>query len=371
MRAHRLIDPAALALLRLRPRRRVASGVLLVSVGGLGDTVLFSLVLPRLMELARPGEQVTVLLRGDAARMSFLFPPQVQVRKVDFGRLRNISYRLEVARQLYDAHYRLVVHTDFLRHPDLDEFLVAAAHAPDSAAMEPRPWGKYDRRLAANRCLYRRLFESGEVHADKVMRLARFADFLTGRRQTAPVVLLPPEARPPAEALPAPTVLFQPFSAVKQKQSPPELWALIARALPQGWQVRLAGHPSDLDKNPEFRALLDLPNVTFEGAPFAALAGIIQGCRLVVSVDTACMHLAVVLGAPTLCLASAAYVGEIVPYAPEITPANAHFLVQPMACQGCLGACRHPPENGMYPCVAALDPDTVLAHVADIIARGV
>ncbi|MGE5516402.1 MAG: glycosyltransferase family 9 protein [Bacteroidota bacterium] len=370
MRLHRLLDPLMLRRLRLRRRPGAPAGVLFISAGGLGDTVLFSLVLPRLMELARPGERVTVLLRGDGARMSFLFPPEVAVRKVDFGRLRDLDYRAEMAAEVYDAHYRLVVHTDFLRHPDLDEFLVAAAHAPETAAMEPRPWPKHDRRLTAHRRLYTRLFASGPAHGDKVLRWAAFADFLTGRHQAAPVVLLPPEARPPADVLAAPTVLFQPFSAVTLKQSPPEVWAAIVRALPTGWRVKLAGHPSDLDKNPEFRSLLELPGVEFEGAPFVQLAGIIQGCRLVVSVDTACMHLAVALGAPTLCLASAAYVGEIVPYAPEITPANAHFLWQPMECQGCLGACKFPPERGMYPCVAALDLDAVLSGVADIIARG-
>lgn len=370
MRAHRLIDPVLAGVLRMRPRPRRAAGVLLISAGGLGDTVLFSLVLPRLMELAHPDEPVTVLLRGDGARMSFLFPPQVRVLKVDFNRLRQPGYRLRVAADLHDAHYRLVIHTDYLRHPDLDEFLVACCRADDTAAMEPRPWPKYQGRLDANRRLYRRLFPSGPAHADKVLRWARFADFLTGRTQAAPMVLLPPSARPPAQSLAAPTVLFQPFSAVKEKQSPPALWARIARSLPQDWRVKLAGHPSDLDKNPDYRPLLDLPNVEFEGAPFAALAGLIQGCRLVVSVDTACMHLAVVLGAPTLCLASSAYVGEIVPYAAEITPPNAHILRHDMDCRGCLGDCRLPPEHGMYPCVAALDPDAVVARVADIIAQG-
>lgn len=371
MRAHRLIDPAFVRLLPLRRRPGPAAGVLLVSAGGLGDTVLFSLVLPRLMELARPGETVTVLLRADGARMSFLFPPEVQVRKIDFGRLRDLQSRYQVGREIYDAHYRLVVHTDFLRHPDLDEFLVACAHAPETAAMTPRPWAKHQRRLETHSRQYHRLFEAGPLHCDKVVRWSRFADFLTGRTEPPPLVLLPPEARPPAQELPAPTVLFQPFSAVKQKQSPPELWAAVARALPDDWQVRLAGHPSDLDKNPEFRALLELPNVVFEGSPFVDLAGIIQGCRLVVSVDTACMHLAVVLGAPTLCLASAAYVGDVVPYAAEITPANVHFLYEPCEFQGCCSACRLPAERGMYPCVAALDLDKVLASVATIIARGV
>lgn len=371
MRLHRLLDPVILPLLALRRRTEPARGVLLINVGGLGDTVMFSLVLPRFAELAQAGEAVTVLLRADGAKTAFLFPPQVRVRTVDFSRLRQLAYRYGMARELHDAHYRLVVDTEFQRHPDLDEMLVAAAHAPDTAAMEPRPSKKHGARLKANRRLYARLFESGAVHADKILRWARFADFLTGRTSPPPLVLLPRQDRPEAWPQAFPTVLFQPFSAVRLKQSPPELWEIIANSLPQGWRVKLAGHPSDLDKNPEFRRLLDLPQVEFEGAPFDRLAAIIQGCRLVISVDTACMHLAVALGAPTLCLASAAHVGQIVPYAPEITPANAHFLYQPMDCQGCAGDCILPPERGMYPCVAALESDAVLAAVADMTARGI
>lgn len=370
MRPHHLLDTWLRWRRRLIRRPSPASGVLLVSMGGLGDTVLLSVVLSRFLTLARPGEDVTVLLRHDAARMAFLFPPQVRVRKVDLGRLRHWDYRRQVLEEIFRAHYRLVVHTDYLRHPDLDEALVEAAAAPETAAMEPRPSVRHRRRLAANRALYTRLFDSGPPHTDKVLRLAAFADFLTGLTLPPPLVALAAAHLPEPVEQPGPTVVLQPFSAVKLKQSPPELWELIIGALPPHWRVLLAGHPSDLDRNPEFRRLLDLPNVRFEGAPFAQLAGIIRGARAVVSVDTACMHLAVVMGAPTLCLASAAYVGEIVPYAAAISPANLHVLYTPMACQGCLGACRFPPEDGMYPCVAALDPDTVLAAVRDLAARG-
>ena len=74
------------------------------------------------------------------------------------------------------------------------------------------------------------------------------------------------------------------------------------------------------------------------------------------------------MGAPTLCLASAAYVDEIVPYAPEITPPNAHFLYTPMDCQSCLGNCIHPPEDGMYPCVAQLEADVVVQKMQELLA---
>ena len=124
----------------------------------------------------------------------------------------------------------------------------------------------------------------------------------------------------------------------------------------------------DLDANGEFKALLDLPGVTFDDRVFEDLVPMLRGARLVVSVDTALMHLAVAVGAPTLCLASAAYVGEIVPYDPAITPPNARFVHHPMPCEGCLGVCVLPAENGMFPCVARLDEEQILAAARSMMA---
>jgi len=93
----------------------------------------------------------------------------------------------------------------------------------------------------------------------------------------------------------------------------------------------------------------------------------LRAANLVVSVDTACMHLAVAVGAPTLCLASAAYVGEIVPYDSALTPPNVQFVYKNMDCEGCLGNCHLPPENGMYPCVAQLLETTVLNRVREML----
>ena len=347
-----------------------ALGVLLISSGGLGDTVLFAHVAGRFLRLAKKDEPVTVLLRADAMKMAFLLPGGVRVLGVDFDRLRkDLGYRRRVTDDIFEAHYRLVVHTDYLRHPDLDEALAAAAQAPEAVAMEPRPWPKYDARLLQNRRLYRRLYDSGDPRLDKVVRWSRFADWLSGVEESPPpVALLPREGLPPAEVADDPVVVMQPFSAVRQKQSPPALYRRLSESLPSATRVVITGTRSDLDANGEFKALLDLPGVTFDDRGFEDLVPMLRGARLVVSVDTALMHLAVAVGAPTLCLASAAYVGEIVPYDPAITPPNARFVHHSMPCEGCLGDCILAAENGMFPCVARLDEDQILAAAGSMMA---
>lgn len=365
-KAFHLLD-RYLALKRsVSQRPGTASGVLLLSCGGLGDTVLFAMVLPRLVKLAKAGEKVTVLLRHNAAKMAFLFPSEVEVLAMNFDRLKDLSYRRDVCEDLFAANYRLVVATDYLRHPNLDEVLVEACQAPETAAMEPRPWPKYARALARNRRLYARLFDSGDVRVDKVVRWNRFADWLTGTKEPPPPVRLPEAVLPPLARADQPTVMIQPFSAVKLKQSPVALYEAIIDALPDGYRVTLLGAPGDLERNPDYEALLERPNVDFDTSTFAEIVPLLRAADLVISVDTALMHLAVAVGANTLCLASAAYVGEIVPYAAEITPDNAAFLYHPMPCEGCLGACVHPAEDGMYPCIARLERNRVLRTVLDL-----
>jgi len=353
---------------RQQPRSGKAKGVLLISSGGLGDTVLFAHVIERFLGCAEKDEPVTVLLRSDAMKMAFLLPQGVQVIGVDFYRLRkDLGYRREITDSFFSAHYRLVVHTDYLRHPDLDEALVAAAMAAEAVAMKPRPWRKYDARLNQNRRLYGRLYDSGAPNMDKVLRWSRFADWLLDMERTPPIAALDPAQLPPA-AQEGPEVVIQPFSAVKAKQSPPALYRRIIDALPEGTRVAITGTQRDLEDNPEFKSLLDLAGVEFDASSFAELVPILLSAKLVISVDTALMHLAVAVGAPTLCLASAAYVGEIVPYDPAITPENAHFLYTSMSCEGCLGDCIHPFQNGMFPCVAKLDKNQAVKKAREIMS---
>jgi ADP-heptose:LPS heptosyltransferase len=354
---------------RWAPRPGPARGILIVAAGGLGDAVLFAHVFPRFRVLAPADEPVTLVMRQDAAKMGFLFEGQAEVRAVDFRRLRrDWLYRRAMLREMRALNVRLALSADYLRHPWLDEALLLAADAPETAAMIARPWPKYQNALDRNRARCARVFESGPPRRDKIVRWTGFANWLSGRDDPPPVARLADGRLPPPARGAAPLVILQPFSAVAQKQVPPELWRRVIAALPDDAEVRVTGAPGDFERHPEYRALLAPPRVRFDTSTFAELMPALRAARLVVSVDTALMHLAIAAGAPTLGLASAAYVGEIVPYDPAVIPKNVRFLYATMPCEGCLGDCPFPPERGMYPCVAKLDPATIAREAARLYA---
>jgi len=333
-----------------------ASGLLLIAAGGLGDVIMLRYVLERFVKLAGPGENVVLLVNKGAVKMAFLMPGNVEILAVDFEKFRkNSRYRYQLMKDICLRHFREVISLDFLRHPLLDEAIMLAAKAEQTRAMKARPWDKYQKLLDKNEKAFDRVYLSGPVHSDKILRLAGFADALSGEKQPLPVLKLPESALKPALSKTGPLYIFQPFSAVKAKQVGVEIYQRLLNLLPEDADILITGAPDDPEKNPEFKVLLDHAGVRFEDALFEDLVAYLRAADLVVSVDTAVMHLSAGVGAPTLCLASAAYVGEIVPYSEKISPDNLTVLYHPMPdCQGCLGNCILPEENGRYPCVNRL-----------------
>ncbi len=353
---------------RRHPRSSAPNGILFISSGGLGDTILLAHVMDRFLSLAKEGEPVTLLLRRDGAKTAFLMPDRVTPQVIDYNRLRKDgAYRRDTASDLYDANYRLAVTLDYLRHPHLDEFLIGAAEAQETLGMIARPWAKYDSVLKKNRALFTQQFDSGPPLLDKVVRWARFADWATKTDRPPPLCRIPVERLPAAAAPETPYVMCQGFSAVKGKQVSPALFAKAFDALPPDWRVVMTGAPGEDDTNPEFAELLSRPNVSYDDDTFEGLVPKLRAAKLALSVDTAFMHLAIAVGTPTVGLASAAYVNEIVPYADEITPPNARFVYHDMPCRSCLGDCRLPPEDGRFPCIARLDGDEIAATVRGLL----
>ena len=147
---------------RRRIRQKAPEGLLLISSGWIGDTVLFSFVVENFSNLAKRNEPITFLCNQGSEKVSFLLPNNITILNVDFQRLRrDLTYRKSIMTNLFEANFRLVIHTDHVRHPDMDEALAKACQAREAIAMKPRYWSKYSRKLEANLKIYDRLFDSG------------------------------------------------------------------------------------------------------------------------------------------------------------------------------------------------------------------
>lgn len=352
-----------------RKARPKPHGLLLVRSGGLGDTVLFAPMMDAFRALAEPGETVSVLTPAASRKTAFALGDDIEIIAVDFLRFRSdLRYRRHIMAQLYGHGFRRVVSTDHLRHPIIDEAMIAACAAPIVEGLTARAWPKHQARLNANRKLFTRLVDSGPGPS-MPHRWAALSNALSGRADSPPLARLAPNILPAPENRPRPAAVLQPYSAVAEKQPAPDLWAALIDALGDGIDVVITGGPDDRARNPEYEPLFDKPNVTFDGRAFADIVPLLRTARCVVSADTALMHLAIACGAPTLGLASAAYVGDLVPYAPETTPDDVRFLHTPMVCEGCLGKCTQPLEAGRWACVARLDPDAAVTTMRALIAE--
>ena len=79
-----------------------ASGLLLVSSGGIGDTILLSTVLERFTRMALLGERVTLVLPAESGKVAFIFHKDVKLLLVDYRLFRRSwFYRRKISYQLY------------------------------------------------------------------------------------------------------------------------------------------------------------------------------------------------------------------------------------------------------------------------------
>lgn len=359
-----------LLALRARRRRGPRSGVLLVASGGLGDVILFSIVVDRFRRLAAADERIRVVVRRGNEAAQFLFPQDIDLIPVDYRRfVRDPLYRWRVGHDLGGIGCRVAVATDHLRLPTVDDVLVMATGAPETFALEPRAWPKHDALLAAHAGWYTRLVTPSSGMAHRAARWTELLNGLTGRDDPPPVVRFDSARLPPRHAMRGPTVVLHPVASQAERQHPVALFEAILDSLPAGHQALLSAGPGDLDRAPEYRRLLDRANVRIDESELWSKAAVLRGAKLVVSVDTSILHLAVGVGAPTVALASAAHVVDSVPYDARMMPGNVEFLYHDMPCRMCLGACVHPLEDGRFPCVARLERDRVLAAVAARLAR--
>jgi ADP-heptose:LPS heptosyltransferase len=183
-----------------------------------------------------------------------------------------------------------------------------------------------------------------------------------------PKVTFDPSLLPGPPCADKPEIILHPFSAIAEREVDPQVFIDIANAFADDYQIVMTAGPNDLARAPRHQALADHAGVVVDTSDLKSKAARLRGAALVVSVDTSIMHLAVGMGAPTICLASAAHIVDSVPYDSRMIPENVTFMVPEIDCAGCLGQCIHPLEGGRYRCLGQLTTDIVLSKAQEILA---
>jgi ADP-heptose:LPS heptosyltransferase len=262
---------------------------------------------------------------------------------------------------------RIAASTDHLRHPLIDDVIVRASHAPQKFALYPRQWPKYDALLVRNTNQYDTLVQVPDNMEHRLIRWWHLANKVCGETKPVPKVTLPKTALPTPALLKRDLFMIHPFSAIKERQYSVKTFQSILEVLPADCNIALSCGPEDIERNPEYKILLDDARTYADSSTLEEKASTLQAVRLVISIDSSVMHLATLCGAPTICLASSAHVVDSIPYDDRMIPDNVCFLYHDMECRMCLGQCSRPLEDNRYACIARMETGTVLDKITDFL----
>lgn len=367
-RLRALLDPFAIGVGRKLAQGKPRQGLALIEAGGIGDVMMLSAVISAFRPLAN-GEPIRLILRKESAKAAFTLPPDVKVDIFDFYRMMTDGrYRFAVLKELRSWNLRAVLSLDWRRHPWMDDAILQALAdgAEFSAAFHPKPWPKFGRRLEENAQRLAKLIAAPRP-ASMIARWLFLAETLTGRKPAIGELKLHDSLLTvPAAAFERPTLLFSPFASSRDRQPLPEFWEILAANIGDD-DIKLLAGPGDLARNPDFAGLAARFGVIECG--FKELIPYFKSAKLVVATDSATMHLASLSGVPTLSLSAAAYVGEVLPHAPEYAPRNLSVMVSDMPCKGCIGDCRLPMRGEQYECVARLDVNEAVATAKKMLEK--
>lgn len=379
-----LFDSVLLAFLRPGrvpdPKRRALC--LLIRLDRIGDVVLW-LPAARLVadDRRRKGMSVIAVVADDVAdlaRASTLFDDLFVIDRLRF-RLDPL-YRLRQLRKVGRFAAVEAIHPVWSRALPLGDAVVRFTGAPDRIGWS----GGRDNMTRLGQRLgnrgYTRLIAG---RPEPLPETVRNEDFLRGLGLAGLPAdvkrpLFPPSGLPgTGPSLPGRYIVVVPGASFPGRRWPPARFADIIAALHHatGLPAVICGTGADgtlartiLARLPARTQPSDLTGRT----DLADLIPVIGGATLLLSNETAAIHMAALLGTPAVCIAGGGFFGRFIPYGPSSlvqyrAPAVA---VHRMPCFRCNWHCPYPPgDGGAMPCIASVTVGEVLALALEQLDR--
>ncbi|MDR3440694.1 glycosyltransferase family 9 protein [Telmatospirillum sp.] len=353
---------------------RVSPDVLVVRLDAIGDFLLWSDAACRLADhYHAEGRRVLLLANASWAELAETLGVFDSVWPLDRRRfLFDPRYRFVMIRRLRQAGFALAIQPTFSRELLFGDAIMRIAsrrtrigYAGDLSNMTDA-----ERRRADG--WYSHLVPAAD---EPQMELERNAAFLIGLGISAEprIGRLPVAAPRPLGHVDDDYFVLFPGASWDAKCWPPDFFAALAERITAatGWHAVLAGASSDRAQAAAVVAAANAPLVNQVGATnLNEFARLLAGARLVISNDTSAVHLAAVVGTPSVCILGGGHFGRFLPYAvvDEDLPRAPYAVYQPMDCYGCNWACRYPRDPGTpFACIKTIGVEQVWTVVRSLL----
>ena len=355
-----IIDSLEMPFLRFGAARRGTSipSVAVFNLHGVGDLLLSLPCLAQIRE-RYPAERYSLVLycHPSAADLAARFALVDQAVVIDRHRLlRSPRYRLTTLRAVAAKGHAVAIQPTYNRMLAVEDALMRATAAGEriGSAGSPAFAGAMARRLGDR--WYHRVVESspGSMH-----ELDRYAEFHQTLGWPAPPRRLPSLALPdkPAE-IPGDYVLFIPDSSSELKSWPIDRFETLAHQLADlstQTFVFAGAHGADAPAS-RFRQWRPDRFVDLSGQTSAIeFMHLIKGAKLVITNDSAGLHLGVMLKRPVVAIAGGGLPDRYHPY-PDWVGADLTIVETRLPCYGCNWNCIYDIRAGSpAPCIAAVE----------------
>lgn len=330
----------------------------------LGDFFLF---LPCAAGLRRAYPEAHFTLIGNAswmdlARSMLDFNEYIAVRPREF--LSDPTYRSELLNHLREEQFDCTFNPRISRYLLLDDLMQLSCRAPRNISFAYTPRQAYHWKIGLLQKIVNRLPHFLQVPHAQVHELTNLDAFLAAAapggapsscyrrpipiRRDRPYVILAPEAGKAFRTWPLDHFLFVGRQITEQT----------------GLECILCGStPGENGGLTDLRGKTTLPE----------LASLIVGARLVIGNDSGPVHMAAILGVPSVVVVGGGGFGRFFPYPAHLPPG----VIPPVTIHGELcgdGNCnwqcqRHPAPEELRHCVATIDRERVLESALTLLAR--
>jgi ADP-heptose:LPS heptosyltransferase len=347
-------------------------GVLLVRLDLIGDFVLW-LDSAQAYRRLYPNQKITLAVNGACAELAAALPHWDAVISINVNELRtNYPYRLRALIGLRWSKFSIAVQPTYSR-----EFIGDIAIRSTAAKKRIGYFGDTNNLSRPKKAItdtwYTQLIMNNPLCTMELNTNAHFVRELGFTEFVSYVPYIPQTSLRLAKfALTQPYIVVSPGASWGPKSWPVHNFAGVVRQLLNKFDilVLICGGSGDQSVCSELFRIVDSPKtINLCGkTTLIELTEIIRQAQLVLTNDSAPVHISAATGTPSVCILGGGHFGRFLPYSPErrTSLVYPHVILDQMACYGCQWQCIYAfQDKGVVPCIASISVAQVYQACSD------